>query len=499
MPESKSAKRRFRVRLRFKFSLIVAFLVALMGMLTLVFFSTMSNALWEEHRQKGLTLAGGLAVNCESLILLNNVAGVYSLLQNAREGDREVVYSFVLDKEGNVLAHTFEGGFPSPLLKAVRHAKKGEIAEKELETEEGLLTDMCAPVMGGEIGEVHLGLSKVFVAGRIADTRNSLLLVTGLVLATGLATSYLFGSYITKPLVELAEAADRIGKGEFDQRISVVSNDEVGLLALAFNRMSRELDQTMRQIGEAREELQKAHDELEERVKDRTLELAIATREMEAFSYSVSHDLRTPLRGIDGFSLAVMEDYGDKLDDTGRDYLRRIRSGCVKMGALIDDLLTLSRITRSQMNKEPVDLSQIAVSVAAALQEGAPDRKVEFVIEPGLRIFGDASLLHAAMTNLLGNAFKFTRYREGARIEFGAAAVKKRKIFYVRDNGAGFDMQYSDKLFGAFQRLHTGTEFEGTGIGLATVKRIIHRHGGDIWATGAPGEGATFNFTLEGC
>jgi light-regulated signal transduction histidine kinase (bacteriophytochrome) len=169
------------------------------------------------------------------------------------------------------------------------------------------------------------------------------------------------------------------------------------------------------------------------------------------------------------------------------------------MGALIDDLLTLSRITRSQMTKEPVDLSQIAATVAAALQESASGRKVEFVIEPGLRVCGDAALLHAAMTNLLGNAFKFTRNREDARIEFGAAATKKRKIFYVKDNGAGFDMQYSDKLFGAFQRLHTGTEFEGTGIGLATVKRIIQRHGGDIWATGAPGEGATFNFTLEGC
>ncbi len=242
--------------------------------------------------------------------------------------------------------------------------------------------------------------------------------------------------------------------------------------------------------------LQQAHDELEQRVEERTKELATANKELEAFSYSVSHDLRAPLRSIDGFSQALVEDYADKLDSNGRDQLQRVRRAAQRMSVLIDDMLNLSRVTRSAMRPERVDLSAVARSIAADLQETEPGRLVEFVIENDLNTVGDSQLLRAAMENLLHNSWKYTSAHPRAKIEFGKTRQKGKPSFFVRDDGAGFDPRYADRLFGAFQRLHTTTEFPGTGIGLATVQRIVHRHGGEIWAEGAVEKGATFYFTL---
>ena len=228
----------------------------------------------------------------------------------------------------------------------------------------------------------------------------------------------------------------------------------------------------------------------------RSEELAAANRELEAFAYSVSHDLRAPLRAIDGFSQALLEDYGGRLDETGRDYLRRVRAAAQRMAALIDDLLELSRVSRSQLQPEVVDLSRMAREIMAALQERQPERRVAIVIQPGLKARGDPGLLRTAMENLLGNAWKYTGRTAEARIEVGSESTQTGTVFHVRDNGAGFDMRYAAKLFSAFQRLHHPSEFEGTGVGLATVQRIIHRHGGRIWAQSSPGQGATFLFTL---
>jgi len=237
--------------------------------------------------------------------------------------------------------------------------------------------------------------------------------------------------------------------------------------------------------------------DLEQRVIERTIELQAVNRELEAFSYSVSHDLRAPLRAIDGFSQAVLEDYADRLDDQGKDYLNRVRAATQRMGHLIDDMLTLSRVTRVEMQRGTVDLSALAADVFAELQKSEPERKVDWRIEPGLIAQGDAQLLRVALVNLLGNAWKFTGKTANAKIEFGAMRdADGATDFFVRDNGAGFDMTYAGKLFGAFQRLHLTSEFPGTGIGLATVQRIIHRHGGRVWAEGAVGKGATFYFSL---
>ncbi len=221
-----------------------------------------------------------------------------------------------------------------------------------------------------------------------------------------------------------------------------------------------------------------------------------ANRELESFSYSVAHDLRTPLRAIDGFSQALAEDYGDRLEAEGRRYLSRVREAAQRMAELIDDLLTLSRVTRSELRRRRVDLSALAHSVLATLQRLDPERRVEVVIAPGLVADADPHLAAIALDNLLGNAWKFTAKRSDARIEFGQTICDGVAAYYVRDNGAGFDMAYRDKLFGVFQRLHPETEFPGTGIGLATVARIAQRHRGRIWAEGTPGAGATFYFTL---
>jgi PAS domain S-box-containing protein len=222
-----------------------------------------------------------------------------------------------------------------------------------------------------------------------------------------------------------------------------------------------------------------------------------ANRELEAFSYSVAHDLRAPLRSIDGFSRALIEDCGDQLGDSAKRYLDRVRASALRMGELIDDLLRLSRVTRAEMHRERVDLSAMARGMLESLSlTSRPEREVELVVEDGLAADGDARLLAVVFDNLLGNAWKFTSKRERARIEVGATEVECERHYYVRDNGAGFDMSYVGKLFGVFERLHSASEFEGTGVGLATVQRIVRRHGGRVWAEGTIDGGATFYFTL---
>jgi light-regulated signal transduction histidine kinase (bacteriophytochrome) len=236
--------------------------------------------------------------------------------------------------------------------------------------------------------------------------------------------------------------------------------------------------------------------EANKQLNEAKIALEMANRELESFSYSVAHDLRAPLRSLDGFSQALLEDHADRLDDDGRRYLGYLRESARDMAALIDDLLALSRVTRGDFKREHVDISDLASRLAARLADAHPERRVDVEIAPGMVAWCDARLLAIALGNLIGNAWKFTSRREGARIEVGGTDIGGHPAWFVRDNGAGFDMAYAARLFGVFQRLHAVSEFEGTGIGLATVQRVIHRHRGQIAAEGAVGQGATFRFTL---
>ncbi len=241
-------------------------------------------------------------------------------------------------------------------------------------------------------------------------------------------------------------------------------------------------------------QLESTHRELERHARD----LELLNKELEMFAYSVSHDLRQPLRAMDGFSRVLLRDHADALDDKGRHYLERIRAGAARMNSLVDGLLVLSRVGRYELRPRPLLLDEIAHEIVRRLRDSEPDREVEVRIDTTLEAEGDRYLLESVLENLLGNAWKFTRDARPARVEVGRHEDADEPAFYVRDNGAGFEMEYADKLFAPFQRLHTEDEFEGTGIGLATVQRIVHRHGGRVWAEGAVGRGATVYFTLDG-
>ncbi|HWW82454.1 MAG TPA: ATP-binding protein [Vicinamibacterales bacterium] len=297
-------------------------------------------------------------------------------------------------------------------------------------------------------------------------------------LAAVLAVSLLLSRGVLGAVVELIRGLERFGSADFRQPIRVETRDELGDVAAYANAMAANLERSDRE----RERAEAA--------------LRLSNRELEAFSYSVAHDLRAPLRGINGLSKVLLEDLGDRLDDEAKDHLARIAAAAQRMGTLIDALLALSRVTRTELHRESVDLSRLAEAVVHQLRLNEPVRAVDFVNEPGVMADADPPLLRAVLENLLGNAWKFTAKRDRAQIAFGSELMGGSRVYYVRDNGAGFDMAYADKLFAPFQRLHTTAEFVGTGVGLATVQRIVDRHGGRIWADGVVGEGATFRFTL---
>jgi signal transduction histidine kinase len=327
----------------------------------------------------------------------------------------------------------------------------------------------------GELQVRYMGIMTLVLAG-------SLLLA--------LVISRVVEKTISAPILELADTARSVSaRKDYSVRARVSGRDEIGELVRTFNDM---LDQIEAQNAD----LEQAHTDLEARVEARTRELAASNKELEAFSYSVSHDLRAPLRAIDGFSKALLEHGTANLDEKGRHYLQRVRAATQRMAELIDDLLSLARISRWELARRNIDVSEIAARAAADLANRNPGQGVRIEIQQGLSAQADPRLVTILLENLLGNAWKFSSRTPDPSVEVGRVDGAA-PAFYVRDNGAGFDMAFADKLFGAVQRLHSEAEFEGTGIGLATVQRIVNRHSGRVWAEGALGKGATFYFTLE--
>jgi len=312
--------------------------------------------------------------------------------------------------------------------------------------------------------------------------------IAGIASAISIAAALLgffFARTITHPVRQLAAGAEEIAGGNLEYRVGTASKDEIGGLSRVFDRMAESLKATM-----------VSRDELEQCVRDRTAQLEAANKELEAFAYSISHDLRAPLRAIDGFSRVILEDYTDKLDDEGKRYLNIIGSNTKKMGQLIDDILALSRLGRQEIKRSEIDMDKLAKTVFKELKPAAHERKVEFNINKLPPSHGDQAMIRQVLINLLSNSIKFTRPKETGVIEIDGRSEGDENIYTIRDNGVGFDMKYVGKLFGVFQRLHSTEEFEGTGVGLAIVQHIIHRHGGRVWAEGKVGEGATFYFTL---
>lgn len=325
--------------------------------------------------------------------------------------------------------------------------------------------------------------------GLVQDTLRSadnLRLAIGLsCLAAVVLLSSLMSREMIRSLSTLRQGLLRFGQGDFAGTIEVRRNDEFGEVAASANRMARQI-----------QELLAERDRNTAMLTEANAMLAVSNRELEAFSYSVSHDLRAPLRAIDGFSKVLLAEYSARLDDRGKHYLERVRAGSQRMSILIDDMLNLSRISRSPMRLEAVDVTATASAIVDELRAREPDRRVAITIEPDLHATGDPRLAAILFENLLGNAWKFTRKTAEARIHVGRERRGDASVFYVADNGAGFDMAQAEKLFHPFQRLHADADFEGTGVGLATVQRIVHRHGGTIWAESRPGAGATFYFTF---
>ncbi|HEV2322116.1 MAG TPA: ATP-binding protein, partial [Gammaproteobacteria bacterium] len=361
------------------------------------------------------------------------------------------------------------------------------------------------------VGSIYLHAHYEFYQ-RIRNYIGILLAVGALATLVSLLLSTWMQATITRPILAITRLAQQVTeKRDYSPRAEKTTEDEIGYLVDSFNEMlneigerakaveasNRELTREVAERKNAEDEVLRLNKELEARVEERTRKLQEINNELEAFSYSVSHDLRAPLRAVDGFSQALMTEYGEQSDDRMRHYLQRIQNGAARMSQLIEDLLNLSRISRLQMQVREVDLSALAQHIVQDLQQRDPEREVSVSIWDNISVMADQRLLRVALENLLGNAWKFTGKTEQARIEFGMLQEGEKRIIFVRDNGAGFDMAYADKLFGAFQRLHGMHEFPGTGIGLATVQRIVNRHGGRIWCQAAPGKGATFFFTLQ--
>jgi two-component system sensor histidine kinase/response regulator len=301
--------------------------------------------------------------------------------------------------------------------------------------------------------------------------------------------------FLTAADTSQAQAVRGYAVGAVDYLVKPVLPEFVRSKVAVFVELAKKTELLRRQT-ELLVQSEQAALELAETRAELVRDLEHKNRELESFSYAVSHDLRAPLRRIDSFSRAVLESQGERLEETGRRFLQRVREASQQMAELIDDVLYLSKVSRADLRDHDVDLSALAMLVLERLREGDPDRSVEMRVRPGVVVTGDGQLLKIALENLLQNAWKFTSKQPSARIEFGLTNVGGEPTYFVRDNGAGFDMTYAGRLFGPFQRLHSQKEYPGSGIGLATVQRIIHRHGGQIWAEGLIGQGATFQFTL---
>jgi signal transduction histidine kinase len=426
-----------------------------------------------------------IGFNSVSALTFNDPAAAQSTL-SALSTSPNILSAGILTSDGRLFARYAKAGFPLHLP-----AFPTGPEDQHSFTYNSML--LVHPIVFQDkiVGAVYIrsDLQRLFT--RIRQYLVITLLVVIASLIAAFVVSAVFRRTISDPIVRLAEIAGVVSREKNYSLRAVPSgeHDELATLIASFNEM-------LSQIQVRDEALKKAHAELEMRVQERTRQLVAANKELEAFSYSVSHDLRAPLEVINGFSYVLQTDHENKLDANGRECLNQVRTATQRMGQLIEDLLNLSRVSTSAMQREKVNLSSIARSIADELHRQEPERHVEFVISPNQVVQGDLRFLRIILENLLRNAWKYTSRHAQARIEFGSEERRGMRVYFVRDDGAGFDPRRAGRLFQPFQRLHAESEFSGNGVGLATVQRIVERHAGSIWATGAEENGATFYFTI---
>jgi signal transduction histidine kinase len=470
---------------------------------------------------RSASLVRSMTLSANQAITGYDFSFLINLMKQVTDGDQDIQFCMVVSSLGQVVAHNqvHQVGslLDTPEDKQVLALLKGEFID-DLVTDfsvhiidhvrvaatQDQLMQVVTPVFNGQKlwGVLYCGISlaglQASINERTAQWHDEItqiwffyITVAAVFILFGFMVSLFVTRRLLRAVSQLDAGVKEVSAGDLNYRLNMqgLMCAEFGTFATSFNRMTTNLENSRRALDDYNRSL-------EYKVEERTAELARSNKELEAFNYSVSHDLRAPLRSIEGFSQVLSEDYQDRLDETGLDYLRRVRAAASRMGVLIDDMLRLSRLGRQEMQVSRVDLSELANSSLNKLTESEPNRHVRFNVEPGLTVQGDQHLLSIALDNLLGNAWKYTGRREKAEILFGKSENEGKPCYFVKDNGAGFDMRYAGNLFGAFQRLHKSSDFEGTGIGLATVARIIHRHGGSVWAESEVDAGATFYFQL---
>jgi len=464
--------------------ILLTFVTSVIGLLILS-----ASLIWYENLTYRKQVQQELNVIGNMLADRSNAALVFGDLKQLNDNisslklRESISQSCIYDKNKEIVAtYVREGEVTCPQIPA---ADKGAFTSSYFYTVQEIILDSEV------IGWLYIQASLVELRNHLQNYMATVAIVSALAVMGLLIISSFLQKALTTPLLHLSETAARIaGEKNYELRAEVESNDEIGDLTKSFNAM-------LETIEDQNREILLSYDGLEKMVELRTAELKAANQELEAFSYSVSHDLRQPLRAIDGYSEAIAEDCSEGLDDQALEYLGRIRSASGRMSMLIDSMLTLSSVTRHKLDCVPVDLSKLVTSIIAELQAEDPERKATFNITPAVMARGDERLLYIALSNLLENAWKYSSKEIQPVIEFGVLDKDDGPVFYVKDNGAGFDMKYAERLFVAFNRLHGPAEFGGSGIGLATVYRVITRHRGRIWAESELTRGSTFFFTLN--
>jgi signal transduction histidine kinase len=431
-------------------------------------------------------------------------------LDRIAEAAREVqapegAVTTIIDGGGTVLARIPDAGgwvgqsLPDmELVREVLRLQRGTLETPGLDRTNRIYA--VTPISDDTAARIFVAVgmpTKLLFEGANRTLKRNLVILGFSVIATVLISYWFAERVFVRPISSLAMAADRLARGQLEARAEeAASTEELRDLSAGFNTMAERLQARDAELKKAHQEIQKINAELERKVLERTAQLTAANEELEAFSYSVSHDLRAPLRHLDGFAELLNRHQRERIDEKGQRYLDVISQSARKMGMLIDDLLVFSRMGRQELQRTAVDVGAMVREAIAQLQADYAGRQIEWKIGELRPVEADPAMLRQVWMNLISNAIKYTRPREVARIEIGSDGEQGQRVFFVRDNGVGFDMKYADKLFGVFQRLHAESEFEGTGIGLANVRRIISRHQGRTWAESVAGEGSTFYFSL---